>query len=155
MKIRSGFVSNSSSSSFVVYTDCSMNVLKGMIHDYEVDCEGDLEWIQESLNKIHQYILDHPDENKGYVLPFTCNYETFIFPCIDGKTVQVYTCNNHFWELEELGKTRCVSNDWIGYSDEEWDETTMFYDIVKDESKTYDEWDNFWTEEFDKKWNES
>jgi hypothetical protein len=37
------------------------------------------------------------DFNEGIIIPFTCNYETFIYPVKDGECY-IETCNNHPWQ---------------------------------------------------------
>lgn len=100
MKIRTGFVSNSSSSSFVVDAKSTMEVFKKMIplvkKDYGED--GNSVWDEYHGRDVDRFIKAHDDNfNAGIIIPFTCNYETFIFPSVKGKCY-VETCNNHPWE---------------------------------------------------------
>lgn len=57
MKIRTGFVSNSSSSSFVIYTDnLSYSQVKGILnHSKYVDNEADIWWTSEGNGTIEGY----------------------------------------------------------------------------------------------------
>lgn len=100
MKIRSGFVSNSSSSSFVVKPDITtsdlalimMNVIK---EDYK-----DREWMQSGdfikvFDKALEWLYANPNYNDPIMLPWSINDETFIWTTKDG--IQVATCNNQNW----------------------------------------------------------
>jgi len=123
MKCRSGFVSNSSSSSFVVSNKSSWDVLVQMFKIYEEDCDEDKEQYFKSndmtnvynqnvqmRNKVREIIEKHKGENINYVMPFTTNYETFIYAS-ENNIVSVYTCNNIFWD--NLEKTYNVYDDYL------------------------------------------
>lgn len=95
MKIRNGFVSNSSSSSFIISRTeypKSLHLAKHMIEIRDAEGwgpNGDLKKIEQALNKKH---LDHD-------VPVTfasCNYDTYITPKQDRYLVS--TCNNTNWE---------------------------------------------------------
>lgn len=123
MKIRNGFVSNSSSSSFIVLANSSINVYRRMIR------------ILERESNYHWCISDYEDDlmrkkpddfNMGIYMPYTCNYETYIFPAKDGKCV-VHTCNNHYWSN--------IINEFIDegagfWPDETNDDKTEFIDVT-------------------------
>jgi hypothetical protein len=102
MKIRTGFVSNSSSSSFVVTAKSTMEVFKKMIslvkQDYDDYEDGKTAWDRYHGRDVDRFIKAHDDGfNEGIIIPFTCNFETFIFPVKDGKAY-IESCNNHPWE---------------------------------------------------------
>ena len=146
MKIRQGFVSNSSSSSFIVSAENSMEVFREMTkivkQEYDKEFNGD----DDNDGWFDKYWADHIKEfeaahnkyfNGGIILPFTCNYETYIFPSVDGKCL-VETCNNHDWDdLKIVG--------WEGESDytHAEDDTTEFVvigepNVVTTAKKYYD-----------------
>lgn len=136
MKVRHGFVSNSSSSSFVIECDNSWNAVNAMFAVYRAEME---EW-DDSESKYHkkpgdyvsrldkiQDIIDlHKGENINYTMPFTCNYGTFIYACIERTGVVVDTCNNHDWSELKLETYR--HDDGLYLSDEE-EMTVKFLDI--------------------------
>ena len=104
MKIRNGFVSNSSSSSFIVKADCTMDVFKKMVkvvkdeylHDSPTDWSD--AWYKHHQPKVDYFLKVFPkDYNGGIMIPFTTNFDTYIFPAADGKCY-IETCNNHDWD---------------------------------------------------------
>jgi len=92
MKIRSGFVSNSSSSSFIIekceYFKNIQELAKYMI--------GRVEY---NDNKQSLYdLLDNTDKDVNTNIKFnSCNYNTYIYDY--GNYMLVDTCNNEDWEL--------------------------------------------------------
>ena len=103
MKVRNGFVSNSSSGSFVVNgVLSSMEVFRMMIPlvkenycDYE---DGKKMWKRTHGENVKRFKKSRgKDFNEGIIIPFTCNYETFIYPVKDGECY-IETCNNHPWQ---------------------------------------------------------
>jgi hypothetical protein len=101
MKIRTGFVSNSSSSSFIVNAKSSMEVFNKMVpvikEDYCSYTGGRSSWYEYQEPKIDRFLKKYPKNyNGGIIIPFTCNYETYIFPSNEGECL-VETCNNHPW----------------------------------------------------------
>jgi len=101
MKIRSGFVSNSSSSSFVVNAKSSMEVylkMIGVVYEEYKDYDDGAWWKQHHEENVMRFDESHDDTfNEGIIIPFTCNFETYIFPAQNGQCY-VETCNNHPWE---------------------------------------------------------
>jgi len=103
MKIRTGFVSNSSSTSFVVTAKTSMEVFNKMVSVIKADyCDngGDFRkaWYDVQKPKVDGFLKRYPKNyNNGIIIPFTCNFETYIFPSIGGKCL-VETCNNCQWD---------------------------------------------------------
>jgi len=102
MKIRSGFVSNSSSSSFVCKSDITTSDLALiMMHVIEEDRKqwkkeyGEEYTPSEDFVKAKQWLYDNPNFNEPIILPWSTNYETFIWTNDEGICVD--TCNNQRW----------------------------------------------------------
>jgi hypothetical protein len=103
MKQRHGFVSNSSSSSFIIkkskkYPD-SYSLAYDMIpkrnwdNDNELKNKIKLETRKRKISKLNNEKVKFNCENVSF---FTCNYDTYI---VDFKGyLFVQTCNNHDWE---------------------------------------------------------
>lgn len=98
MKIRNGFVSNSSSSSFIISTEHFKSVrelatymIKKQIEEFDDDSE---EW-QDSY-RIRIKRLNNIEENQAVSFP-SCNYDTYIRKV--GNAFFVSTCNNTNWHL--------------------------------------------------------
>jgi len=102
MKIRNGFVSNSSSSSFIISVNdfptvrsLAKYMLKRKIAEYDDYYDEDKEDI---FDKTLIKKLKNIDENQNVSFP-SCNYDTYIRKVDDCYLVA--TCNNTDWDLNE------------------------------------------------------
>jgi len=102
MKIRTGFVSNSSSSSFIVDSGDYPNVMKlaedmmKIRNEDWFDREKEIP-LEKWMIKQFELIKKPPYKNKNHFITFnTCNYDTFIGKKPNGDYA-VSTCNNHDW----------------------------------------------------------
>jgi len=105
MKIRNGFVSNSSSSSFIISDNdfptvrsLATYMIKQIIKEYKYEIKAGNEHYIDYINENKKYISDLKkiDENQSVCFP-SCNYETYIRKI--GDCYLVATCNNHDWNL--------------------------------------------------------
>lgn len=135
MKIRNGFVSNSSSSSFIVHNvSSSMEVFNLMIplvkEDYCDYKDGKKAWKKTLGKNVKRFKQSRgKDFNEGILIPFTCNYETFIYPVKDGECY-VETCNNHPWQ--DVLSVHEMSSEHRHYSDDK----TVFVNVSTNEFTT-------------------
>lgn len=90
MKIRNGYVSNSSSSSFII-SDENFPTVKDLAK-YMIN-QMDNDYSQEILDKLNKLNID---DNAPLSFP-SCNYDTYIKKV--GDRYLVSTCNNENWEL--------------------------------------------------------
>lgn len=97
MKTRIGFVSNSSSSSFIVTDNITTAELaRSMIDIIEADYldypgEKHSKWYQSAV----KWLDEHLEFDGPIVIPWSCNYDTFLIP--KDRNILVDTCNNHPW----------------------------------------------------------
>ncbi|MCK9428944.1 MAG: hypothetical protein M0R17_02900 [Candidatus Omnitrophica bacterium] len=117
MKIRSGFVSNSSSSSFIIkdYTDTiqlTRDMLTGMITSRLSDDRQYIQYKKDQLKKFNNLVKS----NKDFItnsIPITfpsCNYDTYIW--VENNNIFIDTCNNEDWTTKsELNKYNFIYTD--------------------------------------------
>lgn len=122
MKIRNGFVSNSSSSSFIIkgkIDDVANSMLNTVVEDYSDWNDTDSGFAKSKTRKnkstykkwlnnlkIALKNKDVQDGKIGITMP-SCNYPTYVLRV--GEEVYVSTANNHEWDYEAMG-IRATSN---------------------------------------------
>ena len=147
MKTRHGFVSNSSSSSFIVHEPkrTTAQIMRDMLKLVRN------EWKEEKYNtrkitKIIKWLQAHPRKDIPLVFPNTCNYETWVFKNANGMDTLIETCNNHDCNWESM--------DFDYRGEDEYDEdmkhmkTLKFLDLSDMKEKTYDEYNKEWEVRF-------
>jgi hypothetical protein len=106
MKIRNGFVSNSSSSSFVISDDkfptvrslANYMIKQKIKENYEEEDDYENHIKYNDYNKLLMKRLQNVDVNQAVSFP-SCNYDTYIRKV--GDCYLVATCNNTDWNLDE------------------------------------------------------
>ena len=99
MKIRSGFVSNSSSSSFIIPISEFKNIFDLAKHMIPKRCWEDKD--NKLIKSIIRYEENGVDPNT-FMCFMSCNYDTYILK--ENDNYLVATCNNHYWgkKLEDF-----------------------------------------------------
>ena len=119
MRIKKDFVTNSSSTSFIVIDKKTGEVLKEMIE--VVRQEGNL-----SRFKNAKKILENPDFDQNVNFPFTINEGTYIYRLCPAK-VRVDTSFNHDWRILPFETKSCTE------FDDDWEKShTMPFIDLKD-----------------------
>lgn len=104
MKIRNGFVSNSSSSSFILNGKHTTTAQVAVLMMYQMKHEWSKYWDHDERpgdDKFYealQWLEDNDDFDDPLLLPWSCNYESFIWRAGDNE-IYIDTCNNHDWTL--------------------------------------------------------
>jgi len=103
MKIKQDFITNSSSTSFILSYKNTKVVTKKMVDIifkewFYLDCKADEEFKKEVYKRIKKL-----ENDECVMIPFSCNYETFIIKNDDGN-IYVETCNNHRWDNLDILK---------------------------------------------------
>lgn len=106
MKTRIGFVSNSSSSSFIIqYVDttaeAAISMLEFLINEWETEYKSDKQVVAriKDAEKAVTWLKDNTSYDGPIHIPWTCNYDTYIAKVqINGEyVIAVETSNNHIW----------------------------------------------------------
>lgn len=149
MKIRAGFVSNSSSANFVVsnYYKTVFDLAKAMLQIRSDDSES---WIDTETPSINKAIRDGRDPNSSIHFS-TCNYDTFIRQTSDYYIVT--TCNNHPFLRELKGviaapeyiRMWLIENDYV--SDHHDDTLLSFTEFI--DTWAFQIGEVFWSPEYD------
>lgn len=129
MKIRAGFVSNSSSSSFIISKNDFGSVFALAEDMLNQRIGGDGYWNED--NKKLKELLNTTDKDTNTPVKFnSCNYDTFIKEDDSGEYLMVKTCNNHDWGLNEFDfQTDDGSQVWKFF---ERGDNKQFWDIEVD-----------------------
>lgn len=139
MKIRNGFVSNSSSSSFIVHEPnrTTSQIMREMLKI--VKTERKEQKIKKkdilAITKCIKWLQYHSKVDTPLMYPKTCNYETWVFKDKTGIDTIIETCNNHDWQD--------IDFDYINEDDRKkyWEylKTLKFLNLTDMTERTYDE----------------
>ncbi len=148
MKVRNGFVSNSSSSNFIVSTDNYESVFDLAIAMFKIRHEQGL-WEDIEAEKIHRAIRDGRDPN--FPISFsTCNYNTFIMRVLGCYIVT--TCNNHPFRRKLDGIIIFPPPEiikWLNHNDYLEPESEKYSFDERINSYAFQKGEVFWSPEYD------
>jgi len=139
LKIKHDFVTNSSSTAYIVDYRKPIDAARKMLDIFfENWKEGPRDAPHPHEMIVKKWLKDNPDFDGNIVIPWTCNYETFIYDgdWIDvarGRSLRVDTCRNENWEDEGLMIKRYLGED--DYYDENR-ESDLFLDLTDFKIKT-------------------
>jgi len=139
MKTRNGFVSNSSSSSFIVHDPkrTTAQIMRDMLKLVKA------EWKEEKYNtrritKVIKWLQSHPRKDVPIMFPNTCNYETWIFKNNNESDTIIETCNNHDCNWDSMDFDYRSEDDYD--EDRKYMKSLKFLDLTTMTEKTYDEY---------------
>lgn len=121
MKTRRGFVSNSSSSSFIIPENSGLLTVNVAAQVFEItrtgndDCgeplsEEEIRFDNEN-NRIKVFFLENKQFDGNILIDWTCNYETWIFRNSTNR-ICISTCNNVDWSRS------CFDDEGVEYLEE-------------------------------------
>lgn len=116
MKIRRGFVSNSSSSSFVILNkipfSCPIEIAYHMIMERDWPNDGELLQKLTEMTRLRKVV---EETNLSF---HSTNYDTYIYHADeekDGSRIAIYTCNNIDWKFPTYVKSADDDDEHLGY----------------------------------------
>lgn len=151
MKIRNGFVSNSSSSSFVIWSSdrSTAQTMRDMLKLVRAEWreEGIKRPYVREITKCIKWLQSNYRKDMPLLYPHTCNYETWIYKDKYGNLF-IETCNNHDGNWQSM-------EDFTPLGDDSYERLPgirnelEFLDLSDMQSRTYDKYNEEYEKQYD------
>jgi hypothetical protein len=140
MKTRSGFVSNSSSSSFIVHDPkrTTAQIMRNMLVILKKE-HKEKGYDIKKLTKIIKWLKFNSEMDKPLLYPYTCNYETWVYKSKNKIDTLIDTCNNEDGDWSSMDYNFKHKDNELSEEDWEYMKTLKFLDLTDMKEKTYKE----------------
>ena len=148
MKYRYGFISNSSSSNFIVYNaittaELARKMIEVIEKDYLEFDERHSEWYKPAMD----WLNINKEFDEPIVIPWSCNYDTWITP--QERDIYIETCWNHDWDYLEVDQNYVSEDDTR--KNYEATQDTEFWDLTTFKFVRRSEYKSLWERAEEKK----
>lgn len=154
MRIKHDFVTNSSSTSYILNYKKPIDAAKKMLDIFfENWKEGPRSTPHPHEIIVKKWLKNNPNFDGNIIIPWTCNYETFVYggDWIDvarGRSIRADTCRNEDWEDGGLMIKNYLGEEGYYYENRESD---LFLDLTDFRMKTRLKFKRERSEQFEKK----
>jgi len=129
VRVRLDFVTNSSSTSFIIRYNTPIKVARKMLRIFYAEWKESWKKTHPSKRRVNKFLKRNKRFEGNIIIPWTTNYTTYIYR--DWFHVRVDTCNNTHWEQEGLKTSGYIDTNKEGY---DLCNKTLFLDL--DDFKT-------------------